>query len=515
MVRHRANRWRGLAWGLGAATALLAVGLLAPRAARAFDLDDVARRAQAMAAEPFRDPKGEVPDWLLFPKLQYDQWRDIRFRPDRALWHDRASRFRLQFFHAGLYFDRTIKLNVIEGDRVSPAPFSTKQFDYGKNTFADKIPKDLGYAGFRVHYPLRTAQYYDEVIVFLGASYFRALGREQVYGLSARGLALNTATGSPEEFPYFREYWLVAPAPDADELTIYALLDGPSVTGAYRFVVRPGDQTVVDVDCRLFVRRAVERFGVAPLTSMFFFGENTARPFEDFRPEVHDSDGMLLHFASGEWLWRGLDNPSTIQTGSFQMPNPRGFGLIQRDRDFDHHQDLETRADLRPSVWVEPRGDWGEGSAVLVELPTRSEIEDNIVSMWVPQRTLQPGETLSLAYRMYWYGDDPARPPGGRVVATRRDHGTRPQGHRFVVDFAGGALEKLAGDAPVEGVVTVVGGAQAGELFDQHVVKNPVTGGWRLTLQVVPARPQPLELRAFLKTGDDVLTETWSYVLLP
>ena len=82
----------------------------------------------------------------------------------------------------------------------------------------------------------------------------RASARDQVFGLSARGLAIDTAESWGEEFPWFREFWLVTPAPNAKELTIYALLDSPRVTGAYRFAVEPGEQTRVDVECRLFLR---------------------------------------------------------------------------------------------------------------------------------------------------------------------------------------------------------------------------------------------------------------------
>jgi periplasmic glucans biosynthesis protein len=481
--------------------------------ASAFDLEDVAAMAQKLAQQPYRDPKGAVPDWLL--KITYDQWRDIRFRPDRALWRDQGLPFQVQFFHPGLYYDRTVAINVVDEQGSHPVPFSPDRFDYGKNDFAGKIPRDLGYAGFRIHFPLNRPNYYDELIVFVGASYFRALARGQVYGISARGIAIDTIASSSEEFPYFREFWLVRPAREAKEMVVYALLDGPSITGAYRFVIEPGDQTVVNVDTRLFLRRQVEKLGIAPLTSMFYHGENTLRPIVDFRPEVHDSDGLLLHFSTGEWLWRPLDNPRTLQVDSLQMQNPAGFGLIQRDRNFDHHQDLETRTDLRPSVWIQTRGGWGDGHVELVELPTDSDINDNIVAYWVPQRQPKPGEPVSFSYSMYWYGDDPTRPPAGRVVATRQDWGALENVHRFVLDFEGEALKALAGDRPPRGVVTIAGGDEAAELVDQHVVKNPVTGGWRLTFQVRPKKAAPVELRAFLERGGQVLTETWSYAILP
>jgi len=392
--------------------------------------------------------------------------------------------------------------------------FSPSQFDYGKSDFASRVPQDLGYAGFRVHALIKTSNYYDEVIVFLGASYFRAVGKQEVFGLSARALAVDTALPSGEEFPFFKEFWLVTPTDKAKDLTVYALLDSPSVTGAYRFVIQAGEQTSVGVVERLFFRREVKQLGIAPLTSMLFHGENTVRQFEDFRPEVHDSDGLLLNFNSGEWLWRPLDNPRALDVSSFGVPNPKGFGLVQRDRDFDHYQDLETRADERPSAWVAPQGNWGDGHVDLVEIPTKSDTNDNIVAFWTPEKSPKVDDTTAYAYTLYWYGDDPARPPNGRVVATRRDRGNQEDSYRFVVDFGGKKLEAIPADQVLRGVVTIASDGDAAELFDQHVVKNPVTGGWRLTFEVKPKRKEPIELRAFLDKGGDTLTETWSYVLV-
>jgi len=488
-------------------------GLAARAGAAPFGLDDVAAKAQQLAQQPFQAASGQVPDWLL--KITYDQWRDIRFRPDQALWRDARLPFQVQFFHPGLYYDRTVAVNLVDAHGVEPVAFSTSQFDYGKNDFVRAIPPDLGFAGFRIHAPIKTPKYYDEVIVFLGASYFRALGKHEAFGASARGLAIDTVEPSGEEFPVFKEYWLVRPAPDAKALTLYALLDSVSVSGAYRFVIQPGEQTVVTVDSRLFRRKDVHKLGVAPLTSMFFFGENTVHPNNNFRPEIHDSDGLLTTSSSGEWLWRPLDNPPALQVNALQFHNPRGFGLVQRDRNFDHYQDLETRQEVRPSIWIVPRGDWGDGHVELVELPTQTDIHDNIVTYWVPHQLPRLGEPLAFNYTMYWYGDDPARPPGGRVVATRREPGRTAGAHRFVVDFEGKQLNALPAQTPLRGVVTIASGEQAAELIDQQVTKNPVTGGWRLSFQVRPKTSQPVELRAFLERDGSGLSETWTYGLLP
>ncbi len=486
-----------------------------PKPAEAgFDFNNVVDKARRLASAPFGEPQNQVPDWLL--KLSYDQWRDIRYRPDAALWREQKLPFQVQFFHPGLYYNRIVKVSVVENGKARPLEFSPSQFDYGKNDFASKVPQDLGYAGFRIHAPIKTKDYYDEVIVFLGASYFRAVGRDEVFGLSARGLAVDTAEAWGEEFPYFRDFWLVTPAASATELTIYALLDSPRITGAYRFTVTPGDDTTVKVETRLFVRKEIHKLGIGGMTSMFFHGEDTNRFFDDFRPEVHDSDGLLVNFASGEWLWRPLDNPRTLNVTSFETENPRGFGLLQRDRDFDHYQDLETQPEKRVSCWVTPDGDWGKGRVELVQIPTNADINDNVVAYWVPAEPAKPGaDPLSFAYTMSWYGDDPNRPPGGRVIATRRDSGTAKDAQRFVIDFAGKKLATIPADRVLRGDVTIIGGDAAGELLEQHVLKNPNTGGWRLTFQVRPKRREPLELRAFIDEAGEALTETWSYVMLP
>ena len=494
----------------------LACLLFAAAPAFAFGFDDVALRAQKLATHSYEDPVGKVPRWLL--DLRYDAWRDIRFRPDRALWRDRGLPFSVQFFHLGLFYDRAVAINVVTPKGVEPLRFSPDMFNYGKNDFASRIPQDLGFAGFRLHYPIKTKSYQDEVIVFLGASYFRAVGRDLGFGLSARGLAIDTALPSGEEFPWFREYWLVEPDKRATSLTLYALLDSPSATGAYRFVVTPGVETRVDISLRVFARDKLAKVGIAPITSMFFHGENTEAHFHDYRPEVHDSDGLLISSDSGEWIWRPLENPSALSVTSFALQNPRGFGLVQRDRNLDHYQDLEARPDLRPSTFVAPKGDWGGGRVELVELPTKVDTNDNVVCYWVPDVLPSPTSPLSLAYSLSWYGDDPKRPPGGRVVATRRDSGTFPSARRLVVDFDGPALRALPDNAVVQGVVSVAGGPEAqhrAELLEQQMIRNPVTGGWRLVFQIRPQDDDPIELRAFLRHGENVLTETWSYLLKP
>jgi glucans biosynthesis protein len=498
---------RSRSWMLCMALAVLT----ARPAAAAFDFESVTAQARQLAEAPYADPE-RVPEWL--NQITYDQWRDIRFRPETALWKGRGLPFTAQFFHPGLFYNRTVDVNVVDATGVHPVPFSPSHFDYGRNDFASRVPQDLGYAGFRIHYPIKTTAYQDEVIVFLGASYFRAVGKQEVFGLSARGLAVDTALASGEEFPRFREFWLVTPAKRAPSITILALLDSRRVTGAYEFEVRPGDQTVVKVESRLFVREAVGKLGIAPLTSMFLRGENTVRPIEDYRPEVHDSDGLLLSSTTGEWIWRPLDNPEELQVTSFALPSPRGFGLVQRDRDFDHYQDFEARPDKRPSAWVVPKGEWGPGRVELVEIPTKDDTNDNIVAYWIPETPVAAGAELKFDYDLTWFRESKAATPAGRVVDTRRDR--TGDSVRFVVDFAGDALTKLPEETVLQGVVTVGAGDDTqGTLVEQQVHKNVVTGGWRLVFRVRPTGREPMDVRAFLRQGTDSLTETWTYLLHP
>lgn len=498
---------------LAAAAVVVAAALLpAGEGLAGFDFDNVAAIAERLAGSPFQEPKEQVPDML--QKISYSDWRSIRFRPDQALWRKRGLPFEVQFFHPGIIYNRIVRISTVDSERVHPVKFSPGQFDYGKHDFATRVPQDLGYAGFRIHYPLNRKDYKDEVIVFLGASYFRAVGADQVLGLSARGLAIDTGLPSGEEFPYFREFWLVTPARDARSVRVYALLDSPRATAAYNFRVTPGRQTAVDVEARIFPRGEIEKVGIAPLTSMFFFGENTLDPPVDYRPEVHDSDGLLVALETGEWIWRPLINPKRLSMRRFEATNPEGFGLLQRDRNFDHHQDLETRSELRPCAWVRPRGRWGKGSIELVEIPSPEEIHDNIVAYWIPGQPLQPGRAASFSYTLYWYADDPDRPPGGRVEATRHDGGTGDLPHRLVIDFAGKRLSELSADTVLRGVVTIGSGTgEEGELVSQQVMKNPVTGGWRLAFRVRTKTKGPIELRAYLARDGETLTETWTYVL--
>jgi glucans biosynthesis protein len=484
--------------------------------ARAFGFEDVAARARQLALKPYRDTARRAPAEL--QALNYDQYRDIRFRPDHAFWRPENLPFELMFFHLGGEFQvRSVGMNEITPQgKVRHIPYDRDDFNYGKNTLHPQTWGDVGYAGFRAHYPLNTHEYKDEVAVFLGASYFRALGAGERYGLSARGLAIDTVGGQGEEFPRFTEFWFVKPAADANALTLYALLDSPRATGAYQFVIHPGNETVVDVRTRLFLRKDVATFGVAALTSMFFFGENQPHR-TDFRPEVHDSDGLMVATGSGEWIWRPLINPRQTLTTSFSMPTLRGFGLMQRDRTFISYEDSEARYEMRPSAWIEPVGDWGTGRVELVQLYTPDETNDNIVAYWVPKKLPALGQPLDLSYRVHWQGtQEMQRPPGAWVTQTRIGRGyyeLAENEQQFVVDFTGPALAALPADASVKAVVTA---PSNGEIVESNAYFVEPGNVWRMTVRVKQLRPaEATEVRGFLQSGTNVLTETWSNVLPP
>lgn len=484
-----------------------------PQAPPKFDFDDVVRRARDLATAGFDAASPALPDSL--NKLDFDAWRDIRFRPDKAFLAGNGNRFRLQLFHLGHLYRRPVTINTLRDGIPTPIPYAANLFDYGRTKIDKPLPVNLGFAGFRLHYPLNSPKVFDEVIAFLGASYFRFLGRGQRYGLSARALAVEAGTTS-EEFPFFREFWIETSEPNADRATIYALLDSPSTTGGYHFELYPGIDTAIEISATLFPRKANVKFGLAPLTSMFFVGEDDHRFNEDFRRELHDSDGLLIHSGTGEWIWRPLRNPAAPVVSAFLDRDLRGFGLLQRDRDFDHYQDLDLAYETRPSYFVEPRESWGEGRVELVELPTGHETDDNIVASFVPKDSPEPGKPLSYAYRIVASLNSSQLSPNGRALSTYQAAAAAlgsadppvPGSRRFIIDFTGGDLAYYAADPQL---VEVVPSASLGKIVRSFVVANVHTKGFRAVIDVQLEPGQPADLRAFLRTGTRALTETWTF----
>jgi len=512
---------RAFAAAVGLAGALWAAG------AAAFGFEDAAREAAALAARPYQPVAGDP----RLAALTYDEYRSVRFVPERAHWRDTGSPFQLQFFPLGRGFLRPLVLHEIVDGRVRPLAVPASMFR--NDGPAAGLPV-AGAAGWRAHFPINEPARMDEVVVFLGASYFRAVGAGLQYGLSARGLAIDSVGGgSGEEFPAFTTFWLERPAAGARELRFYALLDSPRAAGAYQFVVRPGATTTVEVRARVHLRAPVRQLGIAPLTSMFLFGENQPSA-DDYRPEVHDSDGLQIALGGasgaggdrggpaggGEWIWRPLGNPRGVFVTSFAATSPRGFGLMQRDRAFTSYEDLETRYERRPSAWVEPIGDWGAGRVQLLQFHTPDETHDNIGAWWVPDRVPAPGGApLEWAWRVHFGGAGLAQPPGAWVAQSRRGHGWRDaalprerEHHQYHVDFVGPALAGLGPDA----VRAAVSGNDNVRALRAIAQPNAVTGGWRVTIDFQRVDPrQAVELRAFLQAGERTLSETWAFALPP
>jgi glucans biosynthesis protein len=495
---------------------LLAAGLVLPFAGRPlsqgmigmaraqekgtpFDAATVRALARELAQKPYKPPDNKLPDVL--KDLTYDRYRMIRFRPDHALWRTEGLPFQLQFFHRGFYYANRVDMYEVKEGVATPIIYSPEMFSFGDQPVPDV--KNLGFAGFRIHGPINRPDYFDEIGVFLGASYFRAVAKGLNYGLSARGLSLNTADPKGEEFPNFRTFWVERPAKNASSIVVHALLDSESAAAAFRFTIRPGETTIYDIETTLFPRVQIEQIGLASLTSMYFFGANDRGGVDDFRPEVHDSDGLAIHNGGGEQIWRPLNNPADLQVSAFVDNNPRGFGLMQRQRDFRTYEDLEARYEKRPSAFVEPIGDWSEGAVHLVEIPTTTEINDNIVTFWRPRAPTRAKGEYSYTYRIHWGTRLPKPLPVAQVVATRIGAGT-DETRLIVIDFAG---ENLKSVPPAE--ITAKVSTDKAKMRNVVSHPNPETGGTRVSFQLAPGGEKAVELRAQLFRGDDALSEVW------
>lgn len=507
-----------------AACASLAALTLAGGQAHAFDLDDVAAIARQRSQAPWREASHAVPAELA--KMAYDNYRDIRFNAASTLWRADKLPFEANFFHVGRHGD-SVRIHEITTAGVKRLPYDPATFNFGKNKLSPETWGDLGHGGVRFFTNLNSPTYKDELVVFTGATYFRALGSGQRYGLSARGLAVDTAGGTgggKEEFPRFTDFWLQKPLGDSKQLTVFAVMDSERMTGAYRFDIQAGEQTTTNVQARIFMRTAntsgnrtpVTTLGIAPLTSMFFFGENQPRP-GDFRPEVHDSDGLMMATGDGEWLWRPLQNPSSPLVTSFAMKSLKGFGLMQRDRAFASYEDTEARYETRPSAWVTPVGDWGAGRVELLQFATPDETHDNVAAYWVPEKIPAPGQSLDIAWQISWQGKNQQLPPNSWVTQSRRGTGYSKAGTdltgqvQYIIDFAGPALDALPEDARVEAISSA---DTNGRVLESMAYKNPATGAWRMTLRVLRLNPaQPIELRAFLKHDNHTVSETWTNLI--
>jgi glucans biosynthesis protein len=467
-----------------------------------FDGATVRNLAKELAQRAWQAPNETLPDPL--KNLDYQQYRSIRFDPAHALWRGQGLRFTAEFFHLGFLYKQPVKIFEVFDGRATEIPYSPDLFTFDKVT---PPSGNIGFAGFRLHYPLNRSNYYDEICAFLGASYFRAVAKGQGYGLSARGLAIKTADPTGEEFPRFTTFWLERPNKGSDAIVVHALLDSQSAAAALRFTIRPGQQTLFDTELALYPRTDITTIGIAPLTSMFFFDSSDRTRVDDYREAVHDSNGLLLLNGKGEQIWRPLANPRTLQISAFTDSGPHGFGLMQRGRNFADYQDLEAHYENRPALWVEPHGDWGPGIVELVEIPSNREVNDNMVAFWRPKDPLKAKSEVLMNYRLHWSWSLPGGTKLAEVASTRCGLSWDQKNRLFVVDFVGGALRARR----TERLPAIDIGSSKGKIIDPVVEPNAATGGMRLSFQLDTAGEKLVEMHARLMNGETPLTETWLY----
>jgi glucans biosynthesis protein len=471
---------------------------------------DLEKVAAQLALQPYQAPTQQLDPF--FEGLKYDGHRQIRYLRDKALFADLGDTYRIEFFHPGWMFKKPVMFYDMKGPQTVDVPFDRQNFEYGDL----KVPADAknpqGYAGFRVLAPDSLVKRPFEFMVFMGASYYRAVTTQLGYGISARGVAVNTIGGEPEEFPDFTHFWFQQPKLGDKSFKLLALLNGPSITGAYEFESTPGESTEMKIKATLHLRKAVKMLGIAPFSSMFWFGENSHPKPYDFRPEVHDSDGLQVEIEGGPSIWRPLDVSRDLRLSIFETDKLKGFGLAERDRDFNNFQDLEAVYHRRPAVWVEPVSGFGAGAVTLVELSTGEETWDNIVAMWSPKKLpATPAEPLKVEYKLLWLDQ---HEPGKlcQVTSSRRGFVMDSDDHLYVIDFAKGGEngEGKAKDWTPD--IDVVLSSGEGKVLDKRVMRNNETGGWRAFFKLdVPATTNLLEIMMELKDGTKVISERWMY----
>ncbi len=476
---------------------------------QAISRDALIDYAREISRQPFQAPRAEIPRG--FAQLTLDQYRQIRFKPERRIWAGENRGFTLDLLPAGNVFTTPVTIRTVDGGIIRDQRFSADMFDYGS---VPPPPADIQvpFSGFRAFAALNRPDPADEFLVFQGASLFRALARGQAFGVMARGLTLNVAEAQGEEFPSFRAFWIERPGPGGSSLVVHGLLDSDNVTGLYRFSVRPGDVTVCDVEATLFPRTDLAHVGIAPMTANYLFAPNDRVNVDDVRGAVHDANGLQIWNGNGEWIWRPVQNPDTLQIAAFVDQNPRGFGLLQRDRRFEAFNDLDSRFERRPSVWIEPLGEWGQGQVQLVEIPVNDEMNRNILAYWRPRTPLGRGTEHSFTYRMHWCWSPPERPQVAWVSATRA--GRAPGGgrrRRFLVDFS---YEDFADPAKVQNLRPNLTN-QRGRIVSVDGRLVPDVKLYRVAFDLDPETANQVELRLVLERDGQAQSETWLYRWTP
>lgn len=473
-----------------------------------FSRDWLLDHARDLASQPYV-PAGIDTNSPL-GQLGYDEYRRITFEPSAAIWARENRNFTLDLFHPGFIYNTPVNINLVVNGVSRRVLYDTDIFRYDDEVADVKHVESPGYSGFRVYHPINSDRRFEEFLVFQGASYLRATAKDQFYGLSARGLAINTARPEGEEFPFFSDFWIERPEVDSDYITVHALLNSESATGAYTFTVYPGESTVIDVDATLFPRKDLQHYGIAPLTSMFLFDATNRARFDDFRSAVHDSDGLHILLGNGEQVWRPLGNPQRLQASSFKASSPQGFGLMQRHTRFDQFNDGEARYEKRTSLWIEPLDDFGDGHVTLIEIPTQQEVHDNIVAFWQPDAPLQANQQHDFRYRMHWGPAAPYAVTDGMIVETGRGAALNHEGEMvFVVDYTGG--DNIPNVLSNPDAVQIRAQTSAGAITDVSGGLVEATGNYRAFIRMDPQRADLAELRVTLHLDDQQWGETWIY----
>ncbi|UMM64184.1 glucan biosynthesis protein [Aristophania vespae] len=501
---------------LSAGVGLSALGLKTPKASarssshasRPFDESTVRTLARNLSRKAFSAPSHELP--AVLANMDFDQFSSITYDPEKTLWHSDKLAFDVEFFPRGYLYKPRVDMYEVIGGKATAIAYDPDSYHYADPSL--KVSGDIGFSGLRIRYALNTPGVMEECAVFLGASYFRAFAKGQIYGLSARGFAKDTGSLKGEEFPFFRSFWLEKPQAGSDSLVVHALMDSPSLTGAFRFTIRPGETTLFDVQSTIFPRQDIANGGIAPLTGMFYFDANNRDHVDDWRPAAHDSEALQVWTGTKQQLYRPLNNPTDLQISGFSDNGPYGYGLMQRKRSFSDYEDIALHYEQRPSLWIEPVGNWGDGEVELVEIPSPSEVNDNIVSFWHPKQPLQAGKSYNFTYRMYWGWDTPWPTHLARVVATRVgavvDH---PEARLFVIDFNGEPFQSLPKDTNFH----LIAEAKPGAIRNIVIERNPYIQGVRTTFELVPGDAKLSELQVQLATDQGPISETWLYRWTP
>lgn len=496
-----------------------------------FSFDWLKKHARKLAEQDYESPREKLPKTLA--DLEPLDYQKISYKRDHALWSAKDDAdLRIMFFHVGMHFDTPVRMYALEADsdKARPIPFSPELFDYGDSSVDTKQLEghNLGFAGWRLALKPWYAEDVNEFLSFLGASYFRAVDKNDQFGLSARGLAVNTYTDhDEEEFPDFTHFWFEQPDDGDEKITVYALLNSESVTGAYRFDIDAGDEegVVMKVSSHLYTRKPIKRIGIAPMTSMYLKGTAQQTVRDTINPMIHDSDRLSMWNGDGEWISRPLFNPPEIQFNVFEDENPKGFGLIQQDHEFNHYRDPVTWYNRRPSLWVEPGNDWGKGEIALMEMPTVGETTDNIVAFWTPANKVEAHEHLHYDYTLYWWPQAPVAPSLAVVDKTWSGMGAIQEGwipgdespddyaRRFAIDFVGQPLTDMLDEDDIKVSVS----ASNGEISYTKVHAMKPIKGFRAVFDWKPGKDDqtPVTLRAYLHKDDKPLTETWLYQWVP